>query len=352
MHQASRCKHAHCVERLQECYTLYKWRVMCLEDIYDQINAACVFMSPHISGPDVLSFSLAVCLCHETHLNMTVTDSWRPLVLLLRLSCGVSAHQGDFVIEDYESWAPPPTFQPTTSGYLSCAFIYGKARLTYEVKIWSLLLLKLLISVLKACEDAQLLWEGGLWESVLVVTLLSLTSRYSWWSQGNTLELRVDLLFLFHSLKQATGGVGGGPSLENMRRPVFSSRKYPPGERPASGALQDTDVWGDGVASTLPALDLGLVLGCSQAASWVSCETGGVHLSHAPPFMALYYRWRQIGFRMETFHLVNLFSDWRHLGSTLTRKWCTSMSNVLIYKCIFCKYIYIHTHMLIVNDIL
>ncbi|XP_056275397.1 uncharacterized protein si:ch211-170d8.2 [Pseudoliparis swirei] len=117
-----------------------------------------------------------------------------------------------------------------------------------------------------------------------------LPTRYSWWSQGNTLELRVDLLFLFHSLKQATGGAGGGPSLENMRRPVFSSRKYPPGERPASGALQDTDVWGDGVASTLPALDLGLVLGCSQAASWVSCETGGVHLSHAPPFMALYYR--------------------------------------------------------------
>ncbi|XP_068422901.1 uncharacterized protein si:ch211-170d8.2 [Clinocottus analis] len=118
-----------------------------------------------------------------------------------------------------------------------------------------------------------------------------LPTRYSLWSQGNMVELRVDLLFLFQSLKQAAGGAGGAPSLQKMRRLVFSSRRYPPGERPASGALQDTDadVWGEGAASTLPALDMGLVLGCSQAASGVSCGTGGVHLSHTP-FLALYYR--------------------------------------------------------------
>ncbi|XP_044052991.1 uncharacterized protein si:ch211-170d8.2 [Siniperca chuatsi] len=118
-----------------------------------------------------------------------------------------------------------------------------------------------------------------------------LPTRYSLWSRGNTMELRVDLLFLFQSLQEVAGGAGGGPSLVNMRRVVFSSRGDPPREKPTSGALQDTDgdVWGDGVANTLPVLELGLVLGCSQAGSGVSCGTGGVHLSHTP-FMALYYR--------------------------------------------------------------
>ncbi|XP_040010664.1 uncharacterized protein si:ch211-170d8.2 [Xiphias gladius] len=119
----------------------------------------------------------------------------------------------------------------------------------------------------------------------------SLPTRYSFWSRGNTVELRVDLLFLFQSLLEAAGGAGGGPSLVNMRRMVFSSRGDPPGEKPAPHALQDTDgdVWGDGVASALPALELGLILGCSQAGVGVSCGIGGVHLSHTP-FMALYYR--------------------------------------------------------------
>ncbi|XP_070690393.1 uncharacterized protein [Pempheris klunzingeri] len=115
-----------------------------------------------------------------------------------------------------------------------------------------------------------------------------LPTRYSLWSRGNTVELRVDLLFLFQSLQEVAGGARGGPSLVNMRRVVFSSRGGRAGEKPAPGALQDTDgdVWGDGVASVL---ELGLVLGCSQAGSGVSCRTGGVHLSHTP-FMALYYR--------------------------------------------------------------
>ncbi|XP_049907241.1 uncharacterized protein si:ch211-170d8.2 [Epinephelus moara] len=116
-------------------------------------------------------------------------------------------------------------------------------------------------------------------------------TRYSLWSRGNTVELRVDLLFLFQSLQEVAGGAGGGPSLVNMQRVVSSSRGYPPGEKPASGALQDAngDVWGDGAASTLTARELGLVLGCSQAGSAVSCGTGSVHLLHTP-FMAVYYR--------------------------------------------------------------
>ncbi|XP_029295836.1 uncharacterized protein LOC115013572 [Cottoperca gobio] len=118
-----------------------------------------------------------------------------------------------------------------------------------------------------------------------------LPTRYGVWSRGNMVELRVDLLLLFQSLQEAAGGAGGGPSLMNMRRLAFSSRGYPPGEKPASGALQDTDgdVWGKGVGGTLPALERGLVLDCSQAGSGVSCGAGGVHLSHTP-FMALYYR--------------------------------------------------------------
>ncbi|XP_022614470.1 uncharacterized protein LOC111231597 [Seriola dumerili] len=115
----------------------------------------------------------------------------------------------------------------------------------------------------------------------------SLPTRYSVWSRGDVVELRVDLLFLFQSLQEAAGGAGGGPSLVNMRRMVFSSR----GDPPAPHALQDTDgdVWGDGVAGALPALELGLVLGCGQAGAGVSCGGGGVHLTHTP-FMALYYR--------------------------------------------------------------
>ncbi|XP_070759965.1 uncharacterized protein [Enoplosus armatus] len=123
------------------------------------------------------------------------------------------------------------------------------------------------------------------------LTKRGLPTRYSLWSRGNVVELRVDLLFLFQSLQEAVGGAEGGPSLVNMRRVVFSSRGDPPGEKPVSGALQDTDgdVWGDGLTNTLPVLELGLVLGCSQAGSGVSCGAGGVHLSHTP-FMALYYR--------------------------------------------------------------
>uniref|UniRef100_A0A665T1N2 Uncharacterized LOC115048407 n=1 Tax=Echeneis naucrates TaxID=173247 RepID=A0A665T1N2_ECHNA len=119
----------------------------------------------------------------------------------------------------------------------------------------------------------------------------NLPTRYSVWSRGNMVELRVDLLFLFQNLQEGAGGAGGGPSLVNIRRRVFSSRGNPPGEQPAPDALQDTngDVWGDGVAATLPALELGLVLGCSQAGAAVSCGDSGVHLSHTP-FMALYYR--------------------------------------------------------------
>ncbi len=125
----------------------------------------------------------------------------------------------------------------------------------------------------------------------LLVILLSLAFfRYSLWSRGDTVELRVDLLFLFQSLQEAAGGAGGGPSVMTMRRVVFSSLD-PTGEKPTSGALQDTDgeQWGEGDASMLPVLELGLVLGCSQAGSTASCRTGGIHLSHTP-FMALYYR--------------------------------------------------------------
>ncbi|XP_074527325.1 uncharacterized protein LOC141791036 [Halichoeres trimaculatus] len=112
-----------------------------------------------------------------------------------------------------------------------------------------------------------------------------LPTRYSLWSRGDTVELRVDLLFLFHDLQEAAGGARESPSLVNMRRVVFSPRGDGSGEKAALGALQDSDgdVWGDGP------LQLGLVLGCSQAGSGVSCRSGGVHLIHTP-FIALYSR--------------------------------------------------------------
>ncbi|KAM7017948.1 uncharacterized protein LKV04_000687 [Tautogolabrus adspersus] len=118
-----------------------------------------------------------------------------------------------------------------------------------------------------------------------------LPTRYSLWSRADTVELRLDLLSLFQSLQEAAGGARRVPSLVNMRQVVFSSREDRAGEKPSLGALQDTDgdMWGGGAANTLPPLELGLVLGCSQAGSEVSCRTGGVHLSHTP-FITLYYR--------------------------------------------------------------
>uniref|UniRef100_A0A3Q0SRU0 Uncharacterized protein n=1 Tax=Amphilophus citrinellus TaxID=61819 RepID=A0A3Q0SRU0_AMPCI len=117
-----------------------------------------------------------------------------------------------------------------------------------------------------------------------------LPTRYSLGSRGDTVDLRVDLLFLFHSVQEVVGGAGRGPSLTNMRRAVLFSNGDPPGENPTGMAPQDTDanVLGSGLTSTLSPLDLGLVLGCSQAGTEVSCGAGGVHITHTP-FMALFF---------------------------------------------------------------
>lgn len=108
-------------------------------------------------------------------------------------------------------------------------------------------------------------------------------------SQGATSELRVDLLFLFHHLQKVAGAAGQGSSLLNIRRVKLFSSDGPPGEKLSVGALQDVDgdAWGDGVVTVLPALDLGLILHCSQVGVGVPCE--GVHLLH-PPFTALFFR--------------------------------------------------------------
>ena len=197
--------------------------------------------------------------------SVTLTVSSR---LLLRYRCGVSPHRRRFVANSHESRASPPAVQPTTPGHPPGALSVGEARPSYEVKT------QIMISRQPEVSSGS-----------LVVTRLSLSSfRYSVWSRGSSVELRVDLLFLFQSLQEAAGGAGGaggGPSLVNMRRVAFSSK----GDR-----LQDTagDVWG--VTGILPFQELGLVLGCTRAGSRVSCEAGGVHLSHTP-FMALYHRW-------------------------------------------------------------
>ncbi|XP_021166036.2 uncharacterized protein si:ch211-170d8.2 [Fundulus heteroclitus] len=112
-------------------------------------------------------------------------------------------------------------------------------------------------------------------------------TRYSLVSRGDAVELKVDLLLLFQHLQEAAGDAGRGRSLAVMQLGRLFSNGDPPGGNPSLGILQDADgeAWNDG----LLALDVGLVLGCSQAGSGVPCGSGGVHLSLAP-FMALYYR--------------------------------------------------------------
>uniref|UniRef100_A0A669CGP5 Uncharacterized protein n=1 Tax=Oreochromis niloticus TaxID=8128 RepID=A0A669CGP5_ORENI len=108
-----------------------------------------------------------------------------------------------------------------------------------------------------------------------------LPTRYTLGSQGHTVELRVDLLFLFHSAQEVMGGRRRGPSLTNIWRAVFLSGGDPPGEKPF---VKDSE---DNMLGT-PLLDLGLVLGCSQDGTEVSCRDGGVDFTHTP-FMALYF---------------------------------------------------------------
>ncbi|XP_070820628.1 uncharacterized protein [Chaetodon trifascialis] len=178
---------------------------------------------------------------------------------------------------------------------LSCGSVKGiQGRLRGDADVEFLLSREILSLTVKSAELHLQLSNPQHLEIHPVISSMAkrdLPTRFSSWSRGDTVELRVDLLFLFQSLQEAAGGAGGGPALVNMRRAGFSSRGDPPGGKPASGALQDTagDVWGGGVADTLPAAELGLVLGCRRAGSAVPCGTGGVHLSHTP-FMALYHR--------------------------------------------------------------
>ncbi|XP_008274963.1 uncharacterized protein LOC103353653 [Stegastes partitus] len=119
----------------------------------------------------------------------------------------------------------------------------------------------------------------------------NLPTRFNVVSRGDLVELKVDLLFLFQTLQEVAGGARQGASLVNIRRGSFFSSGDPTGEKPSSAAPKhsDNDEQEDGVANTLPALDLGLILSCSQAGSEVSCGAGGVHLFHMP-FVALYHR--------------------------------------------------------------
>lgn len=118
-----------------------------------------------------------------------------------------------------------------------------------------------------------------------------MSCRYSVVAQGDVAELKVDLLFLFQHLQEAAGDRGRGHSLVNMQLGRLLSNEDLTGGKPALGILRDSDgkAWYDRNDDRLLVLDVGLVLGCSGAGSGVPCESGGVHLSHAP-FMALYYR--------------------------------------------------------------
>ncbi|XP_051923544.1 uncharacterized protein si:ch211-170d8.2 [Hippocampus zosterae] len=113
--------------------------------------------------------------------------------------------------------------------------------------------------------------------ALLSLAKSNLPTRFISKARGNTVELRVDLLFLFQSLQEAAGGLGRGRHVVNMRKVMLS----PSLKKLASVDLQDNggDVWGE----------LGLALGCSRDGVDVLCESSGVGLLHTP-FITLYYR--------------------------------------------------------------
>lgn len=105
----------------------------------------------------------------------------------------------------------------------------------------------------------------GMWSQ------LSLTfCRYSLWSHGDMLELRLDLLFLMRQLQVALEPKGGHLS-EGIWKLTQSFR-----------VDSEDSTWSGG------ALDLGLALDCHQDRTKVSCEGRGVQLTQ-PPFMVAYY---------------------------------------------------------------
>ncbi|XP_057688872.1 uncharacterized protein si:ch211-170d8.2 [Corythoichthys intestinalis] len=112
---------------------------------------------------------------------------------------------------------------------------------------------------------------------LLTMAKSNLPTRFISRSHGNTLELRVDLLFLFRGLQEAAGGPGGGYRLANTRKVLLSSSH----KKLTSADLRSNvgDAWGE----------LGLALGCSRAGVAVCCESSEVGLLHTP-FVALYYR--------------------------------------------------------------
>ncbi|KAM8865642.1 uncharacterized protein ACB058_006828 [Synchiropus picturatus] len=107
----------------------------------------------------------------------------------------------------------------------------------------------------------------------------NLPTRYNSGSRDNSVDLRVDLLFLFQNLQEAAGlEGGGGHGLVHIRQDP--SRRPVLGKQSSEGPVEDpaADVW----------RELGLALNCSLNGDEVSCQTSGVHLLHAP-FIALYY---------------------------------------------------------------
>ncbi|XP_029115479.1 uncharacterized protein LOC114912479 [Scleropages formosus] len=120
-------------------------------------------------------------------------------------------------------------------------------------------------------------------------------TRYGVGPGAGTLELRVDLLFLFRGLREAVGRAGGGRSLADLRR-LGGPGRYRgkgPSRAEADPSPQDADPgpWGEGDGAGPSSLELDLVLRCSgdRGGGGVPCENSGVRLLHAP-FIVVSYR--------------------------------------------------------------
>lgn len=105
-----------------------------------------------------------------------------------------------------------------------------------------------------------------------------LPTRYSAWSSGSTVELRVDLLDLLQSLQEEAAA----PHAASIQEVAPSSRRNPLRGEATVAPLLDSG----GPGAPPPGRDLGLLLGCSGDESAASCQ--GVQLLHTP-FMAVYY---------------------------------------------------------------
>lgn len=195
-------------------------------------------------------------------INRRPAARFTDLLLLLRFSRGVPPHRGGSVAGADPSGASPPAVQPAEAGPPAASPHRGQARPPHEVNRDPLAAV-----CITAREPRPRVRNRPVAPAARVYNCSLAACRYALLSHGDTVELRLDLLFLVQRLQAALELKGGHPS-GGVWKVTQASR---------------TESGGGGGA-----LDLGLALDCHRDGAKVGCEACGVQLTQTP-FMVVHY---------------------------------------------------------------